>query len=305
MSEITHIRGEPDDIEPLLAERTAELLTRVGERVRKARDRKGIPRRVLAEISGVSPRYLAQIEAGEGNISIALLLRVAAELDCQMEWLTGVEDPWTSNAYRVAELYRRASDEVRERVLAELSPLTPEARKSERIALIGLRGAGKSTLGARLGKALSLPFVELNHDIEEQAGMPVAEVMAFYGQDGYRRLENQALERVAATHTGVVLAVAGGIVAEPETFHTLLSMFHTVWLKATPEEHMERVRAQGDLRPMKGKPEAMEQLRALLKARETLYEKAEAELDTSGKAVEASSEELERLVRAREWLQRP
>ncbi|KUJ73235.1 transcriptional regulator [Ruegeria marisrubri] len=304
MSEITNFRGDSTSQSgsDLAEASVSALIARVGERVRKARERRGIPRRVLSEISGVSPRYLAQLEAGEGNISIGLLQRVAIALDHRIEWLVGEDDPWESDALRVADLFRSASSDVQQTVLRALNPEPKEVLRAGRICLVGLRGAGKSTLGRLLGKELGLPFVELNHGIEEQAGMPVAEVMALYGQEGYRKLEAQTVQRIIATHDALVLAVAGGIVAEPDTYNTLLSHFHTVWLRASPVEHMERVRAQGDERPMAGNPEAMEQLRSILTSREALYGKAEAQLDTSGQSVEASLEQLRALVEERGFL---
>ena len=298
MSEIINFRGEAiTDADPARA-----LTLRVGERVRKARERKGIPRRVLSERSGVSPRYLALLEAGDGNISIALLQRIAEALDHRIEWLVGEDDPWTSDALRMADLFRSAPAEVRTRVMDLLAPLPEAAQRRHRIALIGLRGAGKSTLGAMAGAALGLPFVELNREIEDQAGMPVNEIIAFYGQEGYRRLEAQALGRIIATHEAMVLAVAGGIVAEPDTFKTLLAQFHTVWIKASPAEHMARVRAQGDMRPMAGNPEAMEQLRFILTSREALYDQARAKLDTSGRTPQQSCDDLVALIRAQGFL---
>lgn len=304
MSEITNFRGDSTSQSgsDLAEASVSALIARVGERVRKARERRGIPRRVLSEISGVSPRYLAQLEAGEGNISIGLLQRVAIALDHRIEWLVGEDDPWDSDALRVADLFRSASGDVQQTVLRALNPEPEEVLRARRICLVGLRGAGKSTLGRRLGEELGLPFVELNHGIEEQAGMPVAEVMALYGQEGYRKLEAQTVQRIIATHDALVLAVAGGIVAEPDTYNTLLSHFHTVWLRASPVEHMERVRAQGDERPMAGNPEAMEQLRSILTSREALYGKAEAQLDTSGQSVETSLEQLKALVEERGFL---
>ncbi len=304
MSEITNFRGETIAAE---AESRGDaavraLILRVGERVRKARELKGIPRRVLSEVSGVSPRYLALLEAGEGNISIGLLQRVAEALDHRIEWLVGEDDPWTSDAVRVAQLYRSAPAEVRGTVLDLLAPQPEATARRHRIALIGLRGAGKSTLGALAGAELGLPFVELNREIEEQAGMPVNEVMAFYGQEGYRRLEAQALGRIVATHEAMILAVAGGIVAEPETFKALLANFHTIWIKATPAEHMARVRAQGDTRPMAGNPEAMEQLKFILTSRETLYDQARAKLDTTGRSAAQSLADLLALIRERGFL---
>ena len=302
MTEITNFRGERLGA-PDTAQATVDaLIARVGERVRQARERKGIPRRVLSETSGVSPRYLAQLEAGEGNISIALLQRVALALDARIEWFITEDDPWASDTHRVVELFRVARPDVRARVLDALTPGKPDAPRAGRVCLIGLRGAGKSTLGAMAGKALGVPFVELNRVIEETSGMPVDELMALYGQEGYRSLEAQAVDRVIATHDSVVLAVAGGIVAEPDTYRNLLGHFHTIWLRTSPDEHMTRVRAQGDERPMAGNPEAMAQLRSILTSRETLYARAEAQLDTSGKTVEASLAELLALIEARGFL---
>ena len=307
MAEITNFRGEvaanaPKDSLDLEVE---DLMQRVGMRVRKARELKGVPRRVISERSGVSPRYLAQLEAGEGNISIGLLQRVASALDHRIEWFVGQDDPWTSDALRIADLYRAATAEKRQAAMEALSTHSPDQLRARRICLIGLRGAGKSTLGAMAGQMLHTPFLELNIEIEEHAGMPVAEVVALYGQEGYRELESQALSRIIATHDTVVLAAAGGIVAEPDTFKTLLAHFHTIWIQARPEEHMSRVRNQGDTRPMAGNPEAMEQLRSILKSREALYEQAEAQLDTTGKALHASAEELVDLIRARGFLDEP
>ena len=264
----------------------------VGARVRKARERKGMTRKRLSELSEVSLRYLAQLEGGEGNISIALLHRVAAALDHRIEGLVCEEDPWASEAARIAELYVAATTWQRQRVRQILDPDLPSRLRRQRICLIGLRGGGKSTLGRMLGEHLGIPFVELNRDIEEQCGMPVNEVMALYGQEGYRRLERQALERIAAVIDCVVLAVAGGIVSEPETYNFLLRHFHTVWLKAAPEEHMERVRSQGDERPMAGNPKAMEELNSILASREALYARAEATVNTSGQSVAESKGEL-------------
>ncbi len=274
----------------------------VGERVRKARERRGISRRVLSELSQVSLRYLAQLEGGSGNFSIALLWRVSEALDHRIEWLVGAEDPWSSEVVQYSELFRRATRDQRRRVMKVLDPGSPTLLREKRLCLIGLRGAGKSTLGKLLSKELSLPFIELNREIEEISGMPANEVMALYGQEGYRRLEQQALERIVATSDAAVLAVAGGIVAEPETFAYLLRHFHTIWIRARAEEHMERVRNQGDLRPMSGNPKAMEELHSILTSREELYSKAEATVDTSGRSVEESTRNLLTTIRNLEIL---
>lgn len=295
MSEIINFKG--DDLTAAACEAGGDrLLLRVGERVRAARERRGLSRRALSEKSAVSQRYLAQLEAGDGNMSIALLHRVAQALDHRIEWLLGEEDPWHSDVLRATELFRLADRDTRARVLDLLQPGTTAGLRARRLCLVGLRGAGKSTLGSMLGQRRGVPFVELNRVIEEQSGMPINELIAFFGQEGYRRLEAEALSRTVATHESVILAVAGGIVADPETFSRLLQYFHTVWVKASPEEHMARVKAQGDLRPMAGNPEAMAHLQALLRARDTLYAQAEVALDTAGKPVEQSLEELVALV---------
>ena len=302
MSEMTNFRGDDLAATATAADMGEALLARVGERVRAARERRGLSRRALSEKSAVSQRYLAQLEAGDGNISIALLHRVAQALDHRIEWLLGEEDPWQSEVLRASELFRVADSATRARVMELLQPGSAEALRARRLCLIGLRGAGKSTLGALLGQRRGVPFVELNRVIEEQSGMPINEVIAFFGQEGYRRLEAEALARVIATHDTVILAVAGGIVADPETFSRLMQHFHTVWVKASPEEHMTRVKAQGDLRPMAGNPEAMAQLQALLRARDTLYAQADVALDTAGKSAEQSLEELAELVEAQGFL---
>lgn len=304
MSEITNFRGEAVSTE---AEAQSDLgvkalIHRVGDRVRKARELKGIPRRVLSESSGVSPRYLALLEAGEGNISIGLLQRVAQALDHRIEWLLSEDDPWTSESQKVAEMYRAASADQRGKVLDILAPQPEATARGNRIALIGLRGAGKSTLGELAGAQLDIPFVELNREIEDHAGMPATEVMAFYGQEGYRRLEAQALSRIIEAHDSVILAVAGGIVSDPEVFKSLIAHFHTIWIKASPTEHMTRVRAQGDVRPMAGNPEAMEQLKFILTSREALYEQARAHLDTTGRSVEQSTADLLGLIKLHGFL---
>ena len=304
MSEITDFKGKTTLAEPARSgDYVVEaLLMRVGERVRKAREMRGLPRRVISEKSGVSMRYLAQLESGDGNISIGLLQKVALALDLPVEWLLGEEDPWSSEALRVADLYRSATAEVRARVYEVLSPEPPESLRAARVCLVGLRGAGKSTLGALVGASLGVPFLELNREIEEHSGMPVNELLALYGQEGYRTLEAQAIDRVISTHSTVILAVAGGIVADPATYNSVLGHFHTIWIKASPDEHMMRVQSQGDLRPMAGNPEAMDQLRAILKSRESLYRQAHAQLDTAGHSSAESARELAELIRTRGYI---
>ncbi len=273
-------------------DRALKLIFRTGNRVRQVRKNTGLSRQKLSEISGVSPRYLAQLETGTGNISIGLLQRVADALDTRIEWLIGQDDPVGSDVVRVTEKFRSASVHVQGQVLDALNLEPQEITRAKRICLIGLRGAGKSTLGKAAAKTLGIPFIELNKEIEVKNGMPVAEVMALYGQEGYRDLEAQALTDIIATHDRMVLAVSGGIVATPRTYNLLLRSFHTIWIKALPEEHMSRVRAQGDVRPMAGNPQAMAQLKSILSARKSLYEKALLQLDTSQKPVDVSAKEL-------------
>lgn len=271
----------------------AALQAQVGDRVRAARAAKAMSRRVLSEVSGVSPRYLAQLEAGEGNISIGLLLRVAAALDLPIDALVA-RQMLCPEAQQLARAFTRADAAIQAKVR---SLLTPErTSKAGRICLIGLRGAGKSTLGAALAKSRDLPFVELNRAIEAAGGMPVAEIMALYGAQGYRQLEADALDAIIAEQDRAVIAVGGGIVDEVRTFDALLDRFHTIWVKTTPEEHMSRVQAQGDTRPMDGNPQAMAQLRLILTGREADYARADAVLDTSGKTVDTSLSDLLTLI---------
>ena len=288
MSEITQIRdgvvrdGSGDSTTAIQA-----FIRAVGERVRQARQECGMSRRALSDVSGISLRYLAQLESGGGNISIALLYKVAHALGRPVDWFVGGggADALGVETADMVGLFRSADPAQRQRVMEILEAGPTRPTRKRRIGLIGVRGAGKSTLGSDVGKALSLPFVELNSDIEEQSGMPVEEVIALYGQEGFRALERQALERIVHTADEVIVAVAGGIVSEPDTYDFLLRNFHTIWLKATPEEHMNRVRAQGDYRPMAGNAKAMEELQSILTSREALYANAARTVNTSGKSV--------------------
>lgn len=287
---IEKLRDEATDAE------VDALIRLVGTRVRAARGDLGLSRRELSERSGVSPRYLAQLEGGEGNISIGLLKRIAVALDVTVDALVSEGHDTSVGELEIAALYARADERTRTRVRQFLDPERQRRERAERICLIGLRGAGKSTLGARIARDFDMAFVELNAEIEKSAGIPVAEIIALYGDEGYRQLEAETLDRISTEETRVVLAVAGGIVSDAQAFNRALERFHTVWIKAAPEEHMNRVRAQGDLRPMEGNPQAMAQLRQILKSREAHYAQAAHQLDTSGKSVEASHAELHALL---------
>ena len=289
-------------LEKYISDAPSTMIEQLAVRVRAARTAQGLPRRELSERSGVSPRYLAQLEAGEGNISVILLSRVAAALNTRIEDLLAEKDPLADDVARVAGLYRDAPASVRGRVRALLAPENPIALRAQRVCLIGLRGAGKTTLGQAAAEKLQVPFVELNDEIERAAQMPLAEIMGLYGQDGYRALEADAVARVLQNHDKLVLAVAGGIVAEASTYSLLLERFHTVWLRTSPAEHMARVRAQGDLRPMEGHPAAMDQLKQFLTARTPQYEQAQAQVDTAGKPVQTSVNELLAVVAKHRFL---
>ncbi len=286
-----------DERRELSAECNDPFLLALGQKVRRLRHRHKLSRRELAENSGVSQRYLARLEAGDGNVSIILLRKIAAALDVTSGFLVSDDANPADDAAAIAGLYRLAGPEPRARVREILDHRRFSALRQQRIALIGLRGAGKSTLGCRLAADMGVPFVELNTEISKASAMKVNDLIALYGQEGYRQLERQAVERVVAQHASVVLAVAGGIVAEPETFRLLLARFHTIWLKASPDDHMERVRAQGDFRPMAGNPAAMSELKAILIGREALYARAGSMIDTSGQDVEESFRALQADVR--------
>lgn len=286
-------RGAPRGLQPDI------VTARVGHRVRITRIRLGMTRKDLSDASGVSQRYLAQLEAGQGNISIALLDRVADALNMPIEWFVAPDMGISADLYTGL---RAASTQQRADVLALLDADFGGAPKAQRVCLLGLRGAGKSSLGAAAGKTLSVPFVELNTEIERITGMPTNEVLALYGTDGYRALQAQALDHVIAQYDRMILAIAGGIVADEQAFERLLSRFHTIWIKASAQEHMDRVIAQGDTRPMAGNPVAMTQLQSLLNTRAPAYDRAEASLDTSGRIFKHSARELVALIKQKEFL---
>jgi len=256
-------------------------------------------RKVLAQSAGVSERYLAQLEAGEGNASVLLLRGVARALGMSV---TELLEPRGNSVEQ--RLIRRFLDRLPEhrledvvfRLMREFGH--EEAARKKRIALIGLRGAGKTTLGAALANDRRVPFVELDREIEREAGISLSEVFLLYGQAGYRRIERRCLARTLETYPEMVMSVGGGIVSEPETFNLLLQNCLTVWVKAAPDEHMARVVAQGDFRPMQGHAEAMEDLTKILEAREPLYRKADATLDTTGERPEQSLRKLREAVSA-------
>ena len=252
---------------PTAEQQEKAYLARLGDRVRAWRTSHGRTRKQLAAASGVSERYLAQLEAGEGNISVLLLRKVARAMGVSVESL------------------------VRE-----------EEAQDKPIALVGLRGAGKSTLGSRLAEALKIPFIELDREVEKEAGAKLGEVFAMYGQDAYRRFERRALERVLAQESRAVIATGGSLVTDSDNFRLLRERCLCVWLKASPEEHMARVIAQGDMRPFTGKTQGqgrsagLDEIRRLLDDRNALYSKADLTVNTTGKSARICLAELRSLV---------
>lgn len=279
------------------------LLQALGERVRNLRARRGLTRRGLASAAVVSERHLANLEYGTGNVSILVLQQIAHALQCSMAELLGDVTTASAEWLLLRELLegRSEADLKHVRLAAgEILGTAPmgDPHRASRIALIGLRGAGKSTLGRMLAEQLNVPFLELNQEIERVAGCSVREIYDLYGAGAYRRYERRALEEAVQIYSDVVIATPGGIVSDPATFNELLSHCTTVWLQAQPDEHMSRVVAQGDTRPMAANPEAMDDLRRILDGRSAFYSKADHVLDTSGKSVAQSLKQLKVLVAA-------
>src|ERR1700746_1426574 len=246
------------------------FLEQLGQRVRTLRSLHGMSRKVLAKVSGISERYIAQLESGKGNVSIVLLRRVSNAMGAHLEDLIPASDPapdWPV----IRDLLRKATPTQIAQAKDVLAGHGATAQRASfaGIALIGLRGAGKSTLGKILARKIGWNFVELNKEIEAQNGLSIAEIIALYGQEGFRRLEQATVQQLLARKELMVLATGGGIVSEPLTFDLILSSFYTIWLKAEPEEHMARVRKPGDLRPMADDRSAMAELRNILVSRET------------------------------------
>lgn len=264
----------------------AEFLTLVGSRVKKIRKEKKLTRKVLSEHSGVSERYLALLESGQGNVSIALLRQVAQSLDVEPDILISNSAPVNAESRLLLGLLAGLTSSDRHRfkdqLLKELrnSPVS----RSFRIALIGLRGAGKTTVGQRLSNILNIPFVEIDREIEKLADAPLSEIFITYGQEGYRNLEKTCLENVLGNGNNCIISTGGSIVQDHKVYDLLLSTCYTVWLKASPKEHMDRVVAQGDLRPIAGNNKAMDELKNILLKRQSGYEKADLTVTTDGKA---------------------
>lgn len=284
-----------------IAEEKNPFLVALGERVRALRARRGITRKGLALTADVSERHLANLEYGVGNASILVLLQVTQALQCSLAELLGDVTTSSPEWLMLRELLEHRDEATLHRVRVAVGEMLGtgggNAARSPRVALIGLRGAGKSTLGQMLAEDLGFPFVELSREIEKFAGCSISEIQALYGMNAYRRYERRALEEAIQIYPEAVIATPGGLVSDPATFNLLLAHCTTVWLRAAPEDHMKRVAAQGDLRPMAASKEAMEDLKGILAGRAAFYSKAEFTLDTSARALQPSFLALRELVR--------
>ena len=271
-----------------------DFLGFLGKRVRELRSRRGMTRKQMSREADVSERHLAQLEGGEGNISVVLLQRIAVALHVPIANLFVPQTEEAAKKKLIQRFLERLPEHRLEEVVSRLSRDfgQEEQMRRMRIALIGMRGAGKSTLGSMLAKETGNRFVELDNEIEKDTGMPLGEIFSLYGQSGFRAIEKRTLERMLNENARAVISVGGGVVSEKETFDFLLSHCYTVWIKAQPEEHMSRVLAQGDFRPMAANNQAMEDLRRILEARELLYRKADLLLDTSGASADESFSKL-------------
>jgi XRE family aerobic/anaerobic benzoate catabolism transcriptional regulator len=277
--------GADDEAPKAEREERAPFLTAMGERVRLLRARRGMTRKALAAETGLSERHLANLESGLGNASVLVLRQIAATLNCPLAEVIGDETTSSAEWLLIRELLQGRDQAALQRARVALSEIFAQAprdpHRKDRIALIGLRGAGKSTLGRMLAQERKVPFIEITRVIEQMAGCPPSEIHSLYGASAYRRYEQRALEAVIGEHERAVIASPGGLVSEPATFNMLLAHCFTVWLQASPEEHMRRVVAQGDLRPMAGSKEAMEDLKRILAGRSELYGRADMSFDTS------------------------
>jgi XRE family aerobic/anaerobic benzoate catabolism transcriptional regulator len=277
-----------------------DFLSALGQRVRLLRNHRGMTRKMVAEEADVSERHLAQLEAGEGNVSIVLLRRIAAAVSASLEELFVQDAANPAEKKLIQRFLERIPpnrlEEVLDRLMREIGPESQLRRG--RIAMIGLRGAGKSTLGAKLAEDLCVPFIELDREIEKDTGIPLGEIFSLYGQSGYRAMERRTLERVIREQQRAVISVGGGVVTERETYDYLLAHCYAVWVKAQPEEHMSRVMAQGDFRVMAGSDQAMEDLRRILQAREPLYREADLCVDTSGRTAAESFEKMKAMLKS-------
>ncbi len=276
----------------------------VGTRVRAARARRMLTRKQLATMADVSERYLNQLENGGANVSIGILAKVAAALDVDLAALLPAPQGSAGGVARDTAMLPVLSD-----VIGGLTPIEQQGaadilkryvrerrRSLKGIALLGLRGAGKTTIGNLFAKRHGLPFLSVTRESEARAGISLGDLFNLGGPDAYRALENDVVKDLSNRSDRIILETAGGIVSNTPALDVILASFRTVWLKASPEEHLQRVIGQGDLRPMRGTPKALEHLKSLLTKREQEYARADCVLDTSGRTPEECADELERIA---------
>ena len=277
------------------------FLESLGERVRTLRSRKGMTRRAVALAADVSERHLANLEYGTGNVSVLVLLQVAQALQCSLAELLGDVTTTSPEWLLIRELLGKRSEADLRRARVQLGEMFGEGgnaqERKNRIALIGLRGAGKTALGQRLADDLGFPFIELSREIEQFAGCQISEIHNLYGANAYRRYERRALEEAIQIYPEVVIATPGGLVSDSANFNLLLSHCTTVWLQADAADHMGRVAAQGDMRPMAASREAMEDLKRILEGRSAFYSKADLAINTSGRSEDQAFDALRTSVR--------
>lgn len=276
------------------------FLVALGDRVRAIRSRRGMTRKATAASADVSERHLANLEYGEGNVSILVLLQVANALQCSLAELVGDTTTSSPEWLMIRELLEQRDEATLHRVRAAIGEMLgtggDNTAHSHRVALVGLRGAGKSTLGKMLADALDYPFIELSREIEKFAGCSVSEIQSLYGQNAYRRYERRALEEAIQIYPEAVIATPGGLVSDPATFNQLLAHCTTVWLEADPQDHLKRVTAQGDLRPMAASKEALEDLKVILAGRAAFYSKSQFRINTSARPLDQTFASLLGLV---------
>jgi XRE family aerobic/anaerobic benzoate catabolism transcriptional regulator len=277
------------------------FLEALGDRVRTLRSRQGMTRRAVAQAAEVSERHLANLEYGTGNVSVLVLLQVAQALQCSLAELLGDVTTSSPEWLLIRELLSKRSEADLRRARVQLGEMFGEGgnaqERKNRIALIGLRGAGKTSLGQRLADDMGFPFIELSREIEQFAGCQISEIHNLYGANAYRRYERRALEEAIQIYPEVVIATPGGLVSDSANFNLLLSHCTTVWLQADAADHMGRVAAQGDMRPMAASREAMEDLKRILEGRSAFYSKADLAINTSGRSEDQAFDALRTAVR--------
>jgi XRE family aerobic/anaerobic benzoate catabolism transcriptional regulator len=300
-STILHTDTENSSDSAATTEDKNPYLIGLGQRVGALRARRGMTRKALATAAQVSERHLANMEYGLGNASVLVLLQVAKALQCTLAELLGDVSTSSPDWLMIREMLEQCDAPTLHRVRIAIGELLGTGgaahERSTRVALVGLRGAGKSTLGQMLAEDLGYPFVELSREIEKLAGCSVAEIQALYGTNAYRRYERRALEESIQIYPEAVIATPGGLVSDPASFSLLLAHCSTLWLQADPADHLRRVTAQGDLRPMAASKEALQDLKNILDGRQSFYSKAQFAVNTSAQDLEATFELLRATVR--------